>query len=165
MLLKDIIRAEKEIVSAGVWAVGKMSRSAFPMSKARGNAYRLGNREWRVVVFKALARECRLLITVSSSKHQYQAWLGLITSTGDTKIIAQLELHGLHGGHGGWHVHAACGPIEDVPSGIRRGPWIKRLKRGDTYLSRHPFDFGRADAFATACRFYRLDVGKTGTLL
>jgi len=159
--LKDIVRAEKEIISVGDWAIGKMARTTFPMSKSGEKAYRLGNREWRVIVFRALSLDCRLLINFSARLGQYQAWLGVVSS-GDTKILAQLEYHPTHCG---WHVHAACDPIASVPAGIRRGPWIRRLKRGSAYLAKRPFDFSRSDALAAAYRFYRMDKTVSGDLL
>jgi hypothetical protein len=90
--LKDLVRAEKEITDIGTWGSGRMPRTAFPMSKSGSNAYRLGNRDWRVVTFRALGVDCRLLVTVSASLRQYQAWLGVL-SGGDTKIVSQLEFH------------------------------------------------------------------------
>ena len=140
-----------------------MSRAAFPMSKVGGKGYRLGNRKWRVLAFRALGLDCRLLITVSANLCQYQAWLGVIED-GDTKIVSQLERHaGI--GHSGWHIHAACDGLEGVPPGIVRGPWLRRLKRGEAYLAKHPFDFSDFDAYNHAYRFYRLGNVMGGSLL
>jgi hypothetical protein len=44
-----------------------------------------------------------------------------------------------------------------VPGGVRRGPWIRRLKRGSTYVANHPFDFSHKDALDVALRFYKMD--------
>lgn len=161
MKLKDIIRAQKEITSAGNWATGRMPRNAFPMSKSGEKAYRLGNRTWRVVAFRALDLECRLLINFSAILGQYQAWLGILTA-GDTKVVSQLEYHPTHCA---WHVHAACDDLENVPGGIRRGPWLRRLKRGRAYVAKHPFDFGESDALTVAYRFYGMDRTFRGELL
>ena len=145
--------ANKEIVSSGSWQTGKMPRAAFPLSKSGEKAYRLGNRRWRVVEFRVLGMEGRLLVNFSVTLGQYQALLGMVVA-GDTKILAQLEYQPTHAG---WHAHVACDPIASIPSGIRRGPWVRKLKRGPAYLMKRPFDFSEADALGVAYRFYRMD--------
>ena len=120
MKVRALIVSTKSIVSHGTWATGKMPRTAFPLSKSATKAYRLGNRNWRVVTFDACSSNCRLLINYSYALGQYQALLG-VQDGGDMKVVAALELHPTHGG---WHVHTSC-DSDDVPPGIKRGPWVR----------------------------------------
>ena len=154
MNLKQIIRADKEITDLGDWSEGKMPRSAFPLSKVGTKGYRLGNRRWRVVRLKALGCEFRVLITYSSTLAQYQATLG-ITEGQDTKVLAALEHHPTHDA---WHAHVACDDVKDLPSGMRRGPWVRRLRRGGNYAHRHPFEFIDDDALVSAAQFFRFSL-------
>jgi hypothetical protein len=147
-------------VILGKWHQGKMPRTAFPLSKSGGKAYRLGNRRWRVVEFLIGNRQYRLLINFSYVLAQYQAMLG-VEEGADTKVIAQIEFHGTHPG---WHAHVACDDDIAVPPGIRRGPWLRRMC--GVY---RPFDSGCPDtdngAYALAYRIFRLGNGSVGPLV
>lgn len=130
-----------------------MNRGAFPLSRVRSGGYRLGNRVWRVVDFRAADLECKILIHFSYVLQDYCAHLGVFKSD-DLQVLAQLEHHPPHDG---WHVHIACDDLANVPAGMRRGPWLRKLKRGPTYDQRHPFAFTEQQALERAARFYRFD--------
>lgn len=114
-------KSPKSNVNLGAWKLGKMPRSAFPMSGRR--AYTLGARwTWRVVTFDADQRSLRLLVAFRTDKEQYRATAG-VANDGDTTIVASVEFHGTHPG---WHVHYPSKPVADVPSGVMRAPWVRR---------------------------------------
>jgi hypothetical protein len=90
--------AEKTVVDPGSWQEGKMSRTAFPMSKSRSRAYRLGaGWRWRIMRFYASEHDFRLLVAFRTDKEQFIAMLGM-DDGGDMKIVATLEFHGTHPG-------------------------------------------------------------------
>lgn len=159
MKLKDIIKAPKTITAPGKWMAGKMPRAAFPLSKSGNKAYRLGNRRWRVTEFQIGSAEFRLLINFNRSLQQYQAMLGLTHGT-DTKVLATLEYHGTHGS---WHAHVCCESLDTVPSGIKRGPWVKRLPDARRYNRAEKFDIDDDTAFACAVDFFGLDKAEAST--
>ena len=151
MKLRALIVSEKVITSHGTWATGKMPRSAFPLSKSGTKAYKLGNRRWRVVAFDVCGATCRLLINYSHALGQFQAMLG-VQHGGDTKVLGTLELHPTHGG---WHAHVGC-DSKDVPAGIRRGPWIRRMSGSKGCYSRKCPETDD-EAYRMAVDFFRLD--------
>lgn len=157
MDVRDIIAAKKRIKNSGQWASGTMPRTAFPLSKSGGRAYRLGNRRWRVIAFEACGLSCRILINYSHMLSQYQAMLGVDVG-GDTKVLAALEHHATHKA---WHVHTCCQPIKDVPAGIKRGPWVKSLNGSG---GKHRITVPATDdvAFGRAVSFFRLDQHEEG---
>ena len=152
MLLKDIVRARKVVSAPGQWQTGTMPRSAFPLSKSKGKAYKLGNRRWRAIVFTANGALCRLLVSYSYDLWQYQALLG-IDDGGDTKLLARLEHHPTHGG---WHAHVTC-DSDVAPPGIKVGPWVRCLhaKRHRKYRGRVPKTDD--EAYKAAVDAFRLD--------
>ena len=120
----DVRRAAKSKVSWGTWGKGSMTRTAFPLSKAKRRFYRLGSAySWRVITFEAEGYEYRLLVTYRTDKEQFSAMLGVSNAESDTKIVARLEFHGTHGG---WHMHYASEAMATVPGGVRSGPWVKK---------------------------------------
>ena len=153
MRLRHIILSDKENLSLGSWAQGLLPRSTFPLSRSGNRAYRPGNRRWRLVTFDTNGCSFRLLINYSAKLGQYQAWLGLIDG-GGTKVVAQLEKHPTHKG---WHIHAACDVLSDVPTGIIRGPWLRHLDRARRAEEADPAAMTDDTAFAVAQRFFRLD--------
>ncbi len=160
MDVRDIISAAKRIKSDGQWASGTMPRTAFPLSKSGNKSYKLGNKRWRVVTFGACGMSCRLLINYSQTLSQYQAMLGVEVG-GDTKVLASLEHHATHKA---WHAHVCCQPIENVPAGIKRGPWVKSLSASG---AKHRTGVPATDdaAFGRAVSFFRLDLREGGGLL
>lgn len=153
MRLRNIILAEKENLTLGPWSQGKMPRTAFPLSKSGGKAYRLGNRRWRVVTFEVRGTGFRLLVNYSAELGQFQAMLGMLVGP-DTKVIAQYEKHPTHKG---WHTHAACGDLSEVPPGIKRGPWLRDLEKPQREGDPDPSTFTDEAAFRLARKLFRLD--------
>jgi hypothetical protein len=151
--LKDVIASKKEVVGWGEWGTGKMPRSAFPLSQSKGNFYRLGKYEWRLVQFEALGFPFRILVMLHEPFEQYKAFLGLDVLT-DTKFIASYEFHGTHPG---WHVVASCEEIERLPDGIRRGPWQIRLPAANKRHRRVVFGVNQVNALSIACKFYGVE--------
>ncbi len=153
MRLKDVILANKDITDQGKWQRTKMTTGAFPLSRSKGRSYRLrAAYEWRVIRFQALGKDFRLLIAFNLEKEQYFAVLGLDDGR-DTRVLASYEFHGTHPG---WHVTAACGPIEDIPSGIRVGPWQRRIPEARTKHRRITFGVTKENAVEVAGKFFRL---------
>lgn len=152
MLLRDVIRATKVITSAGQWQSGKMPRSAFPLSKSKAKAYRLGNRRWRAASFTARGCVFRLLVSYSYGLGQYQAMLGM-DDGGDTKLLARIEKHPTHGG---WHMHVAC-DSDDAPAGIKKGPWVRCLHAALHKKYKKVVPQTDADAYQIAVAAFRLD--------
>ncbi len=153
MRLKDVIRADKDVTDWGRWQRTKMTMGAFPLSRSKGRSYRLRTAyEWRIIRFKALDKDFRLLVAFNLEKEQYFAVLGLDDGR-DTKVLASYEFHGTHPG---WHVTAACGPIEDIPSGIKVGPWQRRIPEARTKHRRITFGVTKENAVTKAASFFRL---------
>lgn len=160
MNVRKLIQSPKEIRQTGQWATGTMPRSAFPLSRSGGKAYRLGNRRWRVIVFDACAERCRVLINYHPTFLQYQALLG-VDIGGDTKVLASLEHHPTHKP---WHAHVCCADFAEAPAGIRRGPWFRSLNgAGRAYKTGCPSSDDAA--FNMAAHFFRLDRRATGGLV
>jgi hypothetical protein len=152
MAVRGLLTSAKTILDAGKWQSGTMPRTAFPLSKSNKRAYRLGNRQWRVVRFLANGHTCRLLINYSAALGQYQAMLG-VEAAGDMQVVISLELHPTHDP---WHAHVACGPIASVPYGIRRSHHMKRMcGRGKKHAMSCPTT--DESAFARAVSFFGLD--------
>lgn len=78
---------------------------------------------------------------------------------GDTKVLARLELHPTHKP---WHAHVSCGPIDNVPSGVKQGSWVRNLNRGNDTSACPMKD---SEAFAKAAQFFRLDKTSVGGML
>ena len=117
----------KTEVRLGSWNSGKMPKTAMPLSKQRHRSYKLGNQwRWRLVNFLCEGRSFRLLIAHDSEKEQFLAMLGEDTN-GDTKVVASIEHHGTHPG---WHIHFCFEKMSSVPSGVVRGPWVRKKRCG-----------------------------------
>ena len=152
MRLKDVLHAEKTVTEWGEWGSGKMPRTAFPLSKSRGNFYRLGSYRWRVIKFEALGASFRLMIALHEAKEQFRAFLGLDDGD-DTKFIASYEFHGTHPG---WHAVVSCDTFEAIPGGIKTGPWQFRLPSPRQPHRRRSFKVTEFNATDVACDFFRL---------
>ena len=137
MKLRDIIKAPKDVRDWGKWQPGgRMPRTAFPLSKSRGRAYRLGAYRWRVIQFAALSARFRILVAYNADKEQYRAVLGL-EQAGGLSVLAQYEYHGTHPG---WHVLASCGDAAITPAGVMRWPGQVRLPEARAVHSNVAFD-------------------------
>lgn len=107
-----------------------MPPSAFPMSKGPKRSYRLGSAfRWRIVKFTALGQSFRLLIAYRDDIEEYRSILGMDVG-GDTRLVAEICFHGTHPG---WHAHADCGDVRNMPIGIQRWPERKRRPRGRAF--------------------------------
>jgi len=124
MRVQDVIKAPKKITNWGKAEEGPMGPSVFPMSKRKRNSYRLGTvYRWRLIKFQALNRDFRLLIAYHTQIDKYLSLLGEEVE-GDLKLLAEFSYDP---SHCGWHVHATCGDISDVPLGVMKGPWQRRI--------------------------------------
>jgi hypothetical protein len=152
MHLKEIIRAEKAVTDWGKWRSGKMPRAAFPLSWSRQNFYRLGSYRWRVLRFDALGGSFRLLIALHEPKEQFLAFLGIEVGA-DTRFIASYEFHGTHRG---WHAVMSCDQIENLPIGVKTGPWQIRLPQARRRHRRVVFGVTENTATERAGKFFGL---------
>jgi hypothetical protein len=159
MLLRHIILAKKVISAPGQWQSGKMPRTAFPLSKSKAKAYRLGNRRWRALSFTADGNLFRLLVSYSYDLGQFQAMLGM-DDGGDTKLLARLERHPTHAG---WHMHVTC-DSDDAPPGIKAGPWVRCLHGKLQRKYKRDVPQTDAAAFQMAVSVFRLDRTEGGGL-
>jgi hypothetical protein len=150
MKLIALICAKKAVTDHGKWKDGEMPRSAFPLSRVKSKAYKLGNRRWRVLCFEAEGKKCRLLINYSSALGQYQAMLG-VDHSGDTRVVARLERHPTHGG---WHAHVAC-DTDTAPLGVKGGLAVEKLA-GNCGIYKRPIPDNDAAAFNMAVDFFKL---------
>ena len=151
---QDIRSADKVVSDWGKWQRGGMPPSAFPLSRRRGRAYRVGSSyKWRVILFSALGEACRLLIVYNADKEQYRATLA-VEKERDMVVVASLEFHGTHPG---WHLHGACGDISLHPLGSMRGPLQRRFPQPRTTHRRHLFKVtSEGIALDIAAKFFRL---------
>lgn len=131
-----------------------MTVSAFPLSRRRGNAFRLGSAyRWRIVRFEACGKKFRLLVAFSLVKLQYRATLAL-EGDRDMSVLASYEFHGTHPG---WHLLAACDDITKTPQGVMIGPWQRRLPKARSPHRRVDFPVKDDDsALEVAARFFGL---------
>lgn len=110
MGLKELVRADKDVVDWGAWKHDtKMPKSAFPLSKHRSFQVRASHR-WRVVRFTCDGHSYRLLIAYRPELESYKAFLGR-DEKGDTRVLARYEFHGTHAG---WHLHSDCTGINVI---------------------------------------------------
>jgi hypothetical protein len=151
---KDIRAANKSSVDWGKWDNTKMPASAFPLSRRRGNSFRLGTAyRWRIVRFDACNAQFRLLLAFSLQKQQYRATLAL-ESDRDMSVVASYEFHGTHPG---WHLLAACDDIATIPQGVMIGPWQRRLPKARSRHRNVEFQVkDDASALEVASKFFRL---------
>lgn len=151
---QQIRSADKVVTDWGKWETGGMPPAAFPLSKRRGRAYRLGSSyKWRVIQFHALGETCRLLIVYNAAKEQYRATLA-VERDRDMIVIASLEFHGTHPG---WHLHGACGDVNSHTLGSLRGPLQKRFPAARATHRSHDFKVTNDGvALDVAAKFFRL---------
>lgn len=152
--VRDIRASDKDAVEWGKWDGGKMPASAFPLSRRRARSFRLGTvYRWRIIRFQACGNQFRLLLAFSLAKEQYRAILAIEWDR-DLTVLASYEFHGTHPG---WHLHAACDDVAQVPRGVLIGPWQRRIPRARTKHRSVEFQVRDDDtALEVAARFFRL---------
>ncbi len=138
MKIAEVIVAQKTNVTFGAWRDDKPRKRDFPMSKRRrGGAFPL-TRKWRwcTVEFDALGRKFITMVAYHRDLPEYQAVLAERLPD-DTRTLARFEYHGAHPVPG-WHIHAACGDVNDLelgvtkPLGQNRIPEVRsKHRRGD----------------------------------
>jgi hypothetical protein len=148
--LADFIRAEKQNIDAGKWAVGHVQRTSFPMSGSKPKHYRFGQEySWRVVKFDCLSHRCRVLILINENKRILISCLGVEVG----KDLAVLCAHEYHASHEGWHCHLHSQDLSSIPAGIFR-TGMRRWPRGGTLHSQLAFGVTKASALShVAARF------------
>jgi hypothetical protein len=151
---QQIRSADKVVSDWGKWQTGGMPPSAFPLSKRRSRAYKIGSSyKWRVIHFSCLEQLCRLLIVFNDQKEQYRATLA-VERERDMIVVASLEFHGTHPG---WHLHGACGDVDALPLGSLRGPLQKRFPNARMAHRRSDFRVTNEGlALDVAAKFFRL---------
>lgn len=153
MRLRDIIRAEKTDIQISDWTRGRISRAAFPLSKAKGKHYKQGSAyEWAVIRFAALGGTFRILLRLNESKAIFSATLGM-DDGGDTKTLC---VHEFHASEPGWHCHVDLRDVSEVAPGLHRAN-MRRWPRGSAPHSRLVFGVTKANAIGAALRFYRVE--------
>jgi hypothetical protein len=134
MLLKDIIKAPKNVTDNGVWTSGVlMPKSQFPL---------LGNHKlvrkpftWKVIKFSCLGKNFRLIIFYRLDRQTYYAWLGFDTSP--VTVIARYEYHSTHPG---WHIHSCCDTEHAIQGVFNKKALNTRLPGG--YSKHRNAEFG-----------------------
>jgi hypothetical protein len=157
MYLRRIIRAPKTAIKIGSWRAGKVPKADFPIAR---QAYGLGNSyEWCVVSFQAMGADFRVLIVLHEAKQKYQAMLGAMAG-GILRLLCSYEWHA---SEPGWHCHATCEDASNIPRGIMRGPWIRRIPKANKPHRRQKFEVTKANAVRLAIDQYRIE--EPGALL
>lgn len=157
--LAEIVRADKIIIDTGKWATGHVSRSAFPLSKARTKHYRFGPEySWRVVRFECLGLRCRVLILFNGGKEICRFTLAVDVQ----EDLAVLCNHEYHADHRGWHCHLTWeGHDRVTPGVVRTGQ--RRWPHARAEHSRKEFGVSLASALSHVAARYRFE-GQGGLL-
>ncbi|WP_340314425.1 hypothetical protein [Rhizorhabdus argentea] len=124
-----------------------MAKSEFPLSK--NHSFRLGTGwDWCVHELSSNETPMRLLIAYHAGKHEYLAWLALVSDT-DQGLIARLEYHA---SHLGWHVHLKPNNLDQLSWGVVKQSG-ERLK--DCASEREPIA-GKGEATALAFQIFNV---------
>ena len=160
MRVRDLIAAPKVVTKAGEWKSGKMTRTAFPMSRTRN--FQLGARwSWRVDLVDAGGVECRLLTAFEPSKHGFLAWL--TCRRGDAHVmLARLEYHG---SEPGIHCHASCDEVHNVQVGVVKPYPTTRLPKYCAFHRRSTYEMTEASALAVSFEFFNVKKAPQGALV
>lgn len=152
MRLRELIGSTKSQIKVGDWHTGKVPRASFPLAR---RAYRLGNSfEWCVITFHVLDRECRVLVVLNTAKESFKAVVGVIDDDA-IRVLCSYEFH--PDVHTGWHCHVCCDEASEVPVGLMRGPWVRRLPGAHRTHRRQDFGInGRSEALRAAVDCYKL---------
>ncbi|TXL72274.1 hypothetical protein FHP25_25920 [Vineibacter terrae] len=102
MKLVEVIRATKVDVEIGKWETGHITRSQFPLSQAKNKNYKFGpDYRWRVVRFRCLGHEWRVLLLLCAPREIFRTTLAVEVG-GDLRVVCQ---HEYHASEPGWHCH------------------------------------------------------------
>lgn len=156
--LRRIVLAPKTDIVIGKWHNGKVPRAEFPMGKG---PYRLGNSfQWCVIKFNVLGLECLVLVVLNLGKEKFEAVLGVT----EGQLLRVLCSYEYHASEPGWHCHAACGNIQQLPVGYMRSPWMLRIPGAKAVHRRQDFKISdEISAQRAAFSYYR--VGQRGPLI
>jgi len=55
---------------------------------------------------------------------------------GDLRLLAEFSYDP---SHGAWHIHASCGDTSDVPVGVMKGPWQRRIPKARKFHRRRDY--------------------------
>ncbi len=114
MLLRDIIEAEKVVISYGQWNYGTIPKASFPLRKKKMQQSR--DWAWRVVEFEALGQNFIVLIRINEQIQEYYAYLCHMRDDGMAVICS----HDLHVSHKNWHCHFIQGDVTRLETGYLR---------------------------------------------
>ena len=159
MNVGDVVRAVKTDIHLSEWRSGHVTRSVFPLSRARPKNYKFGPEyKWRVVTFDCLRRTFRLLIVFNEGKQIYRATLAMETAQ-DLAVFCQYEFHA---SEPGWHCHVTFHEIETLPLGVTRSH-LRRWPSANTLPSRREFGVRESNAAGVALTRFRISpVGPLG---
>jgi hypothetical protein len=157
---RELILKPKTVTKAGEWKTGKMTRSAFPLSRTR--AFQLGVRwTWRVDVLEIDRVECRLLTAFEPLKQGFIAWLSY--QRGDSyAVVARLEFHGAEPGS---HCHATCDSISETPTGIVKPFGTQRMPRYGTRHRRTKYEMTETSALSMSFGFFKVKGTPEGAMI
>jgi hypothetical protein len=160
MRVRKLLAKPKVVTKAGEWKTGKMSRTAFPLSRSR--SFVLGsNWSWRVDILTVDGSELRLLTAFEPSKQSFLSWLSL--KRGDSHVVlARLEFHGHEPGI---HAHASCDTdLHDIPAGVVKPYGTRRAPRYGKRHRRIVYEMTETTALSTAFRFFKVSGAEGGML-
>lgn len=153
MRVRDFIQAAKTVTKAGQWKSEKMPRTAFPLVGTK--SLRLpATWTWRVDELEGSGgADCRLLIAIREDVEQCRAWLSVRRGR-DFAVVARIEYHATHPG---WHCHAECGNVDDVPVGVVRSAGQRRLPHAQAFHRDREAAVTKLDARNIAYRLLRIE--------
>jgi hypothetical protein len=160
MRARELILKPKKVTKAGKWESGPMSRTAFPLSRARN--FILGVRwTWRVDHLEIEGVECRLLTAFEPQKQNFLAWLTY--KRGDSYVVvARLEFHGHEPG---LHCHASCDDIHNLPVGVVKPYPTQRVPKYAAWHRRSTYGMSEATALSTSFGFFRVTTPPEGSMI
>lgn len=132
MRIAQIIRGSKTKIQVSEWKQGNITKSSFPLSKAKNQKYKYGSDySWRVISFSIDKHNFRVLIIFNPSKEILNAILG-VEVVGDMHVLCVHEYHAIHR-YPGWHCHLT----REDHLAITPGLWRGRLHRWPAANVRH----------------------------
>ena len=150
MKLGDIIRADKSEVEIGGWNSGKIPSSAFKVKRRFPSG---SDWEWRVITFKALNRDFRVLLRLNLDKAYYSAILSLESGS----VIQVICHHEFHISHRNWHCHFVAGDVTSTfPNVLRDRDRVRIFEAAPSEANHVQFAMNHAKALAHALERYRI---------